>query len=29
MSDFQILVIFVVCIAVVWAYLWLCDRVRG
>jgi hypothetical protein len=29
MTDLQILVIFVACIAVLAGYLWLCDRVRG
>jgi len=29
MTDLQILVIFVLCVAALAGYLWLCDRVRG
>ena len=29
MTDLQVLLVFVLCIAVLSGYVWLCDRVRG
>ena len=29
MTDLQILLIFIACVVLAFAYMWVCDRVRG